>query len=139
MKKNCLTDCNSCAVIHSQNWITGYLVLARLARKHANVLREVNEQCPNMTCCPECHVDDFSHTKGCAVGDALDTEPTSEDFKALLKQMWGAQLQKRFGTDLTDVWPGISWQYKETALEVTYTFYKLSPKLDPASGGLKKI
>lgn len=26
----------------------------------------------NLTCCPECHVDDFTHVQGCLVGYALD-------------------------------------------------------------------
>ena len=26
----------------------------------------------NLTCCPECHVDDFTHFEGCLTGYALD-------------------------------------------------------------------
>jgi hypothetical protein len=26
----------------------------------------------NLTCCPECHVDDFTHVEGCLIGYALD-------------------------------------------------------------------
>ena len=26
----------------------------------------------NLTCCPRCHVDDFTHVEGCQMGDALN-------------------------------------------------------------------
>ena len=26
----------------------------------------------NLTCCPNCHVDDFVHVEGCILGDALE-------------------------------------------------------------------
>jgi hypothetical protein len=32
----------------------------------------VNDVCPNLTVCPECHVDDFVHVEGCK----LDKEIT---------------------------------------------------------------
>lgn len=31
----------------------------------------------NMTCCPECHVDDFGHVQGCKVGNFLALAETS--------------------------------------------------------------
>ncbi|HEY6435306.1 MAG TPA: hypothetical protein VIY47_01835 [Ignavibacteriaceae bacterium] len=33
--------------------------------------RMFNEHSPNMTVCPHCHVDDFTHMEGC---DLIDTE-----------------------------------------------------------------
>jgi hypothetical protein len=26
----------------------------------------------NLTCCPECHFDDFTHVVGCSIGEAVD-------------------------------------------------------------------
>ncbi len=38
----------------------------------------------NLTCCPQCHVDDFTHVEGCAIANALDqaTEAITKAFTA---------------------------------------------------------
>lgn len=48
-----------------------YIALARLdlSRDDNDVMNWLNENgFPNMTCCPECHVDDFVHSEGCSIG-----------------------------------------------------------------------
>ena len=31
------------------------------------VVQAINEECPNLTCCPDCRIDDFCHFKGCEI------------------------------------------------------------------------
>ena len=31
------------------------------------VVQAINEECPNLTCCPDCRIDDFCHSKGCEI------------------------------------------------------------------------
>lgn len=66
----CATDCNNCKEL--QNRKVSYLILASLAMKSKDVYPFVNKMCPNMTVCPECRVDDFTHVESCSIGKMLE-------------------------------------------------------------------
>ena len=42
-----------------------YYLLAEMKEVDEDVREEVNEVCPNLTCCPSCGVDDFVHSEDC--------------------------------------------------------------------------
>ena len=53
--------------------IYGALAQADLHGGGGRVNRWLNENgFANLTCCPECHVDDFTHVEGCMLGEAVD-------------------------------------------------------------------
>ena len=50
-----------------------YIKLGYLAVLEPQLARILNENGgANITCCPECRVDDFVHVEGCSVGKAVD-------------------------------------------------------------------
>lgn len=66
-KRLCDEDCNHCPLLRHQNGKQ----LARIMNKIYDIfgdelLKILNhpEGCPNLTVCPECHVDDFCHDEG---------------------------------------------------------------------------
>ena len=69
--KHCtVRDCNNCDILSSRRYKYLYLMLAKLdwalsdtEIKGKTLLGIVNTACPNMTCCPECRVDDFVHVE----------------------------------------------------------------------------
>jgi hypothetical protein len=64
----CDEKCNECQIINSDNYKQLYTLLQSLNDKY-NICSEVNSYCPNMTCCPECHIDDFCHVEGCSISN----------------------------------------------------------------------
>ena len=72
MKKDrvCDSNCNKCPLLTEPN--------ARMLTKIFNqlydelgekVFRIVESNCPNLTCCYDCHIDDFCHLEGCKLID----------------------------------------------------------------------
>lgn len=65
-KEICDRDCNHCPIIlhHNSGMVT--VVLNKLLHKFGEgVYKIVEENCPNLTCCRDCHIDDFCHIEGC--------------------------------------------------------------------------
>ena len=71
MKENikwCDKKCSECPLIHHPN--------SRLLSKIFNEAYDkfgddfytiVQNYCPNLTCCYDCHIDDFCHLEGCEI------------------------------------------------------------------------
>jgi hypothetical protein len=68
MDKSCDENCNGCPIIFHKN--------SRMIRKIINEAYDkfgedfqkiVQDNCPNLTCCYDCKVDDFCHTEGCNI------------------------------------------------------------------------
>lgn len=53
--------------------IYGALAIADKQRKNDDIVNWLNANgfC-NLTCCPECHTDDFTHVEGCSISNGLD-------------------------------------------------------------------
>lgn len=62
----CDEDCNHCPVITHPNSKQLTRVFNELLEKLGDeVYAIVQKNCPNMTCCYDCHIDDFCHTEEC--------------------------------------------------------------------------
>ena len=55
----CNQDCNNCEAI--QNPQVSLLLNVLALQFGAKVWHIANSVCPNLTCCPICHIDDFCH------------------------------------------------------------------------------
>lgn len=76
------TICNACGVLreNSKDWENAafgriYAALAMADRQEPgdDLPNWLNlNGFPNLTVCPECHVDDFTHVEGCRIAAALD-------------------------------------------------------------------
>ena len=69
-KRECLCDenCNDCDAIFNEQLA---VLLNVLALKFGDEVWHItNHVCPNMTCCPICHIDDFCHDVVDDVGDS---------------------------------------------------------------------
>ena len=73
MKRPCDEDCNHCAILNNQNSRMVTKVLNELLNKFGNGVYEiVQRNCPNLTVCKDCRIDDFCRTEGCELkGDNL--------------------------------------------------------------------
>ena len=64
----CDGDCNHCPlVIHPNTRLLSALLNQLHDRFGDEVYRMVQTACPNLTCCADCHIDDFCHYEGCEI------------------------------------------------------------------------
>ena len=62
-KEFCDGDCNNCGV-HLNRQLT--VILNALRKAYGpGVYDIVQHYCPNLTCCADCHIDDFCHDSDC--------------------------------------------------------------------------
>lgn len=72
-QKLCDEDCNHCDVLRAKNSKMVSAVLNALLDEFGpEVNRITNRFCPNLTCCSNCHIDDFCHVEGCPVVEQVD-------------------------------------------------------------------
>jgi len=64
----CDLDCNHCAAIDNPQVALLLNILA--IRYGEEVWHIANNICPNLTCCPICHIDDFCHDSADAKSDS---------------------------------------------------------------------
>ena len=68
----CDENCSECPIINHPN-------NRRLTRMFNEAYKKfgddfytiVDKHCPNMTCCFDCHIDDFCHMDGCKIIDGI--------------------------------------------------------------------
>jgi hypothetical protein len=66
----CDRECNECPLILHDNSRMLTKILNEAYKKFGNDFYHiVQKHCPNMTCCADCHVDDFCHFEGCELID----------------------------------------------------------------------
>jgi len=66
--KTCNEDCNNCPLITHPNSKMLTKILNQLQDKLGDDVYEiVQENCPNMTVCYNCRIDDFCHSEGCSL------------------------------------------------------------------------
>ncbi len=76
----CDEDCNHCPVIGHPNYKVVTVILNALYGMYgASVYKVVQHYCPNMTCCADCHIDDFCHFEGCELLKEADRYAEGED------------------------------------------------------------
>lgn len=69
----CNEDCNYCPIIRHKNSRVVTRILNELLERYGNgVYRVVEGNCPNLTCCFDCSIDDFCHIEGCEIVKDLD-------------------------------------------------------------------
>lgn len=66
----CDEDCNHCPIIGHKNSRMVSLILNTLLEKFGDEAYQiVQKNCPNLTCCRDCHIDDFCHVEGCVIAE----------------------------------------------------------------------
>lgn len=64
--KLCDRNCNECPIVNHPNSRMLTKILNELHDKFGNNMYEIVEKnCPNLTCCYDCHIDGFSHIEKC--------------------------------------------------------------------------
>lgn len=70
MKKFCDENCNECELFNSKSSRQLSLLLNTLEKVYGEgVVQITNEICPNLTCCEDCHIDDFTHFENCEIDE----------------------------------------------------------------------
>lgn len=70
MTKLCDRNCNKCPLILHPNSRMLTKIFNELYDKLGDEVHEIVEKnCPNLTCCYDCHIDDFCHLEGCELVD----------------------------------------------------------------------
>lgn len=69
----CDEDCNHCKLLQDKNSPMLTAIFNELFETFGNKAYQiVQKHCPNLTCCRECHIDDFCHLEGCTIMAKLD-------------------------------------------------------------------
>lgn len=64
----CDEDCNHCSLMNGKNNRMVTKILNELYNKFGDeVYHIVISNCPNLTCCYDCHIDDFCHMENCKI------------------------------------------------------------------------
>ena len=80
-KRLCDAKCNECLLISNNN--NNNNNNNRQLTKILNILYDkfgeeaykiIQDNCPNLTCCVDCRIDDFCHIKGCKICENIDLE-----------------------------------------------------------------
>jgi len=68
MKRLCDEKCNECPIVGHSNNRQLTKILNEAYDKFGNEFYAiVQKQCPNLTVCYDCLIDDFCHTEGCEI------------------------------------------------------------------------
>jgi hypothetical protein len=61
-------SCNDCPLVNHPNSRMLTRIFNELYEKYGQGVWEIVESnCPNLTCCYDCHIDDFCHVEGCEI------------------------------------------------------------------------
>ena len=68
MKRFCDSDCNNCLLLTSKNSRQLTMILNLIYGKFGKeAYLIIQNNCPNLTVCSDCHIDDFCHIEGCVL------------------------------------------------------------------------
>jgi hypothetical protein len=71
-KPLCDRDCNHCPIINHPNSRLLTVIMNKAFTKFGEEFETiVQTACPNMTCCADCHIDDFVHLRGCKLAKKI--------------------------------------------------------------------
>lgn len=80
MKKLCDENCNNCPVIgHPNNRMVTKILNELLNKFGDDVYPIVQKNCPNLTVCYDCRVDDFCHDENCELSGTKSTEDEDDE------------------------------------------------------------
>jgi len=66
--KLCDEDCNHCPIILHKNSRLLTRILNEAQNKFGDEFCKIIQgYCPNLTCCRDCHIDDFCHDENCEI------------------------------------------------------------------------
>ena len=71
MKRLCDENCNDCSLLfeNPSNRMLAFILNKAHEKFGDEFYKIVEDHCPNLTCCNECHIDDFVHVEGCSIVD----------------------------------------------------------------------
>jgi hypothetical protein len=70
MPRPCDEDCNNCSLLRNDNSRMVTKILNELLNKFGDeVYKIVQSNCPNLTVCYDCRIDDFCHIEGCKLAE----------------------------------------------------------------------
>ena len=73
MKNFCDGKCNNCVLMNDLNAKILTVIFNKLYDKFGSGVYDiVQNECPNLTCCYDCKIDDFCHFEGCALVDVIE-------------------------------------------------------------------
>ena len=73
MKRFCDENCNNCPLMQEGNAKMLTVIFNALYEQFGSeAYRTVEDHCPNLTCCFDCHIDDFCHVEGCELVAAAE-------------------------------------------------------------------
>lgn len=73
----CNENCNECPIIlHTNSRLLTKVLNEAFEKFGDDFYAIVQQNCPNMTCCRDCHIDDFCHVEGCKIIQEIDDEIT---------------------------------------------------------------
>ena len=73
--KLCDENCNNCSIINHPNSRMVTRIMNEAYEKFGDEFYHiVQSNCPNLTCCFDCRVDDFCHVEGCEIVKDLEKE-----------------------------------------------------------------
>lgn len=71
----CNENCNACPIIlHTNSRLLTKILNEAFDKFGTDFYKIVQRNCPNMTCCSDCHIDDFYHIEGCKIIQELDKD-----------------------------------------------------------------
>ena len=82
MKEYCNGECNDCKLLYTPNAKILTRIFNEALEKFGNDFYHIVQNlCPNLTCCFDCHIDDFCHIEGCKIVKGIDenTDATQID------------------------------------------------------------
>ncbi len=81
--KLCNGDCIRCEIMRSKNRPKIYVIFGVLHELFEGAYQIINDICANMTTCPLCCSDDFSHEEGCQYITIIDR--IAEEYQKVAK------------------------------------------------------
>jgi len=67
-KEFCDNNCSNCPIVNHPNSRILTKILNDIVDEFGEGIYEIVEnQCPNLTCCYDCHIDDFCHLPNCEI------------------------------------------------------------------------
>ena len=79
MIRLCNENCNECPLMfeHPSNRMLTYILNKANDKFGDEFYALVQHNCPNLTVCNECRVDDFVHVEGCTIIEAVDSHSST--------------------------------------------------------------
>ena len=79
-KRFCNENCNECPLMiyndsNRQLSMILNLINDKFGKEAYNIIQD---NCPNLTCCSDCRIDDFCHIESCEICEKIDSEKEND-------------------------------------------------------------